>query len=107
MADHNPRVRGCIVITNPPLPGFLLRDDIRCPACDDLHRLMHLDPDVTEVLSREPWCESCIAVDKPLIPAATPESPSKPSAAHLAPLNQYRRYRGEERRAGDDEHRKA
>ena len=69
MADHNPRVRGCIVTTNPPLPGFLLLDDIRCPACDDLHRLMHLDPDVTEVLSRESWCESCIAGDKPLIPA--------------------------------------
>ena len=72
MADHNPRVRGCVVITNPPLPGFLLRDDIRCPACDSLHLLMHLDPDVAEVLSRGSWCASCIAGDKPPILTATP-----------------------------------
>ena len=74
MPKHDPRVRTCIIITNPPLPRFLLRDDIRCPACDDLHRLMHLDPDVTEVLSREPWCESCIAGDKPMRPVTPTEN---------------------------------
>lgn len=59
---HDPRVRTCIVIAGIPLSE--LRDDIRCDACDKQHRLHHLDPDVTEVLTREPWCASCIAGDK-------------------------------------------
>ena len=60
---HDPRGRTCIVIAG--IPTSELRDDIRCPACDELHRLMHLDPDVVEVLTREPWCESCRPGDKP------------------------------------------
>lgn len=31
---HNPVARGCIIITTPPLPAHLLRDDVTCPACD-------------------------------------------------------------------------
>jgi len=61
---HDARVRSCIVIAG--IPASELRDDIRCPACDELHRLMHLDPDVLEVLTREPWCEACAAGDKPV-----------------------------------------
>lgn len=66
---HDARVRKCIVLSD--IPVSELRDDIRCPACDELHRLMHLDPDVTEILSCEPWCDSCQAGDKPFIPADT------------------------------------
>ena len=67
MSEHDPRVRSCIVIAG--IPVSELRDDIRCPACDDLHRLLHLDPDIIEVLSREPWCASCAAGDKPMLAA--------------------------------------
>jgi len=65
-SEHNAIARYCIVIPTPRIPLDLLRDDARCPACDDLHRLMHLDPDVTEVLTREEWCEVCAAEDKPI-----------------------------------------
>jgi hypothetical protein len=61
---HDARVRTCIVIAG--IPVSELRDDIRCPACDELHRLQHLDPDVDEVLIREPWCDACDAGDKPI-----------------------------------------
>ena len=64
MMAHDARVRTCIVIAY-GMPRSELRDDIRCPACDELHRLMHLDPGVIEVLEREPWCEACQAGDKP------------------------------------------
>jgi hypothetical protein len=60
---HNAMARKCIVIAY-GVPADQLRDDITCAACDELHRLMHLDPDVTEILSREPWCDSCRAGDK-------------------------------------------
>ena len=60
---HNPVVRSCVELVD--IPRSELRDDIRCPACDSNHRLMHLDPDVREILTREPWCESCLAGDKP------------------------------------------
>lgn len=66
MAEHDARVRYCIQVG---VPVEHLRDDIRCPACDDLHRLMHLDPDVTEILTREPWCQSCAAGNKKQIDA--------------------------------------
>jgi hypothetical protein len=62
---HDARVRTCIVIAGIPISE--LRDDIRCHACDELHRLHHLDPDVIEILTREPWCESCKVGDKPQI----------------------------------------
>lgn len=67
---HNPLVRSCIVITSPPLSQHLLRDDLRCPACDEMHRLMHLDPDVREVLVREALCEACQQGDKPQLSQA-------------------------------------
>lgn len=63
--EHDPRVRTCIVVAG--IPVSELRDDIRCPACDEGHRLLHLDPDVREVMSREEWCESCRAGDKPMV----------------------------------------
>ena len=74
MQKHNPVARYCIQITTPPLPRHLLRDDVRCAACDDLHRLMHLDPDVREILTREAWCESCNAGDKPEVRSGKDEA---------------------------------
>jgi hypothetical protein len=59
--SHDARVRTCIQVG---VPREHLRDDIRCPACDEMHGLMHLDPDVTEVLTRESWCAACVAGDK-------------------------------------------
>lgn len=53
MAEHNPRARYCVVITNPPIPPSLLADDECCPACDEMRALLHLDPDV-EVLTGDP-----------------------------------------------------
>lgn len=64
MAEHDARVRYCIQVG---VPREQLRDDIRCAACDELHSLLHLDPDVLEVLTREPWCESCKNGDKPFL----------------------------------------
>ena len=61
MIEHDARARTCILVG---VPREHLRDGIRCPACDELHTLMHLDPDVHEVLSREPWCAACTAGDK-------------------------------------------
>lgn len=52
-AAHNPRARYCVVITTPPLPVSLLRDDACCPVCDDLIALIGLDPD-THPLSPHP-----------------------------------------------------
>jgi hypothetical protein len=60
MTEHNPEAPGCIEL----VPGVDWRIGVRCPACDELHTLMHLDPDVTEVLTREPWCAYCLAGDK-------------------------------------------
>lgn len=60
MPEHDARARYCIQIG---VPVERLRDDIRCPACDDMHRLMHLDPGVKEILTPEPWCESCAESD--------------------------------------------
>ena len=56
MPEHDARARYCIQIG---VPVERLRDDICCPACDDMHRLMHLDPGVKEILTPDPWCESC------------------------------------------------
>jgi len=70
---HDPRVRTCIVLVG--IPVSELRDDLRCPACDDLHRLHHLDPEVHEVLTREPWCEACVAGDKPFISQSANATP--------------------------------
>lgn len=60
--DHDPTARYCIEIVG--IPVSELRDDNRCHACDEMHSLRHLDPDVREVLIREPWCPSCAAGDK-------------------------------------------
>lgn len=65
---HNPRARTCAEVGVFPVDE--LRDDIRCPRCDELHVLMHLDPDVREVLTREPWCAYCLAGDKPQLSQA-------------------------------------
>lgn len=62
MANHDARARYCIQVG---VPREALRDDIRCPACDELHALMHLDPDVAEILTRRSWCAACVAGDKP------------------------------------------
>ena len=45
MSTHEPLARYCVVITNPPLPATLLRDDLRCTACDEMSALVDLDPD--------------------------------------------------------------
>lgn len=58
MTEHDARARYCIQIG---VPVEHLRDDIRCPACDEMHMLMHLDPDV-EILTPEPWCDACAAL---------------------------------------------
>ncbi len=60
MVKHDARARYCIQVG---VPREHLRDDIRCEACDELHTLMHLDPTVTEILTREPWCTACQAAD--------------------------------------------
>lgn len=60
MVKHDARARYCIEVG---VPREHLRDDIRCEACDELHTLMHLDPTVTEILTREPWCTACQAAD--------------------------------------------
>ena len=60
MVKHDARARYCIEVG---VPREHLRDDIRCEACDKLHTLMHLDPTVTEILTREPWCTACQAAD--------------------------------------------
>ena len=39
--------RHCIV-TDVGIPVSELRDDIRCPACDEAQALLRLDPDFTE-----------------------------------------------------------
>ena len=44
MTKHDPRVRYCLVIAG--IPVSELRDDLHCPACDELVMLMALDPDV-------------------------------------------------------------
>lgn len=55
MSEHNPVARYCIVITTPPLPASLLRDDLCCPACCDLLTLIALDPDFKDdVMSPHP-----------------------------------------------------
>ena len=69
--NHNPVARYCIEIVG--IPVGELRDDIQCPACDELHGLMHLDPDVREVLIREPWCAACVAGNKPQLTSSNPE----------------------------------
>lgn len=61
MVKHDARARYCIEVG---VPREHLRDDIRCEACDELHTLMHLDPTVTEILTRELWCTACEAGDK-------------------------------------------
>ena len=64
--NHEPRARYCVA-TGVPVAD--LRDDLTCPACDEMVRLMMLDPDV-EVLAppahltdgyttTAPICEAC------------------------------------------------
>lgn len=53
MTEHNPLARYCVVVTDPPLPAYLLSDDQCCPACDEGRVLLELDPDY-EVLGPHP-----------------------------------------------------
>lgn len=55
MSGHNPVARYCIVITDPPLPRHLLRDDVCCPACDELATAARLDPDFADEMRDYPF----------------------------------------------------
>lgn len=91
MVKHDARARYCIEVG---VPREHLRDDIRCEACDELHTLMHLDPTVTEILTREPWCTACQAGDKrPLrldpYPFHCGDGPSCRHSRKLAPTTRF------------------
>lgn len=52
--EHNVTARYCIIITKPPLPRSLLRDDVRCPACDEIDAALRLDPDFADEMRGYP-----------------------------------------------------